>query len=313
MVISVAFIGAGYMAVEHARALKATGRVAIVGVTGGKSRKTEEFAAQFDCPIFPDIAALYEGTRAQAVVLAVPELACRQACEQLFPFPWRSLLEKPVGYNLAEAEYLLSLSQRLNRQDYVALNRRSYGATRAAIAMLANTDGRRLIQVHDTQDLAGARASGQPPEVVGNYMFANSLHLVDYFSIFARGDIVAVRSLHAYDPQRPHSVAAALEFSSGDRGIYVAGWDLPGPWYVTIANASLRCELRPLEQLGFQLQGERRLTMVGADPDDLTYKPGLKFQADQFLEAVSGRQGILATLEEATRSMRLVATIYGRS
>jgi predicted dehydrogenase len=312
MTISIAFIGAGYMAVEHARALLATGKVTIAGVTGGKSRKTDDFAAQFACPIFPDIAALYQETHAQAVVLAVPELACRQACEQLFPYPWLALLEKPVGHNLGEAEFLLSLSQSLGRNDYVALNRRSYGATRAALAMLEETDGPRLIQIHDTQDLAGARAFGQPEAVVENYMFANSLHLVDYLAIFGRGDLVSIRSLHSYDPLKPHSVAAALEFSSGDRGVYVAGWDLPGPWYVTIANSTLRCELRPLEQLGYQRQGERKLVMVEPDPDDLTYKPGLKFQADQFLEAVAGRPTQLASLETATQTMRMVAAIYGR-
>jgi predicted dehydrogenase len=143
-------------------------------------------------------------------------------------------------------------------------------------------------------------------------MFANSLHLVDYLAIFGRGDLVSIRSLHSYDPLKPHSVAAALEFSSGDRGVYVAGWDLPGPWYVTIANSTLRCELRPLEQLGYQRQGERKLVMVEPDPDDLTYKPGLKFQADQFLEAVAGRPTQLASLETATQTMRMVAAIYGR-
>ena len=307
------FVGAGYMAHEHAKAFVAIEGVEIAGVTGGRPAKASEFGAAFGCPMFASIAEMYAATGADAVVVAVPELACKNVCEQIFTFPWRALLEKPVGLDLAEAEHLLGLSQSGGRTDYVALNRRSYGVTRQARAMLDETPAPRLIQVHDTQDLVAAREFGQAERVIDNYMFANSVHLVDYLTVFGRGDVVDVRVLLAYDAAEPHSVAGSVLFSSGDRAVYVGGWNLPGPWYVTVANADLRIELRPLEQIGFQRRGERKLTMLDPVQDDVDFKPGLKYQADQFLAAVRGGEADLATLADATATMRLVARIYDRS
>lgn len=313
MSVKLAFVGAGYMAHEHAKAFAASEGVEIVGVTGGRSAKASEFGAAFGCRAFASIAEMYAATEADAVVVAVPELACKNVCEHVFAFPWRALLEKPVGLDLAEAEHLLGLSQAAGRTDYVALNRRSYGVTRQARAMLDEAPAPRLIQVHDTQDLVAAREFGQPEAVIDNYMFANSVHLVDYLAVFGRGDIVDIRVPLVYDAAAPHSIAASVLFSSGDRAVYVGGWNLPGPWYVTVATADLRIELRPLEQLGFQRRGERKLTILDPDQDDVDFKPGLKYQAEQFLAAVRGGEADLATLADATATMRLVAGIYGRS
>lgn len=313
MAVKLVFVGAGYMAYEHAKAFSASEGVEIVGVTGGRSAKASEFGAAFGCPVFASIAEMYAATEADGVVVAVPELASKSVCEQIFNFPWRALLEKPVGLDLAEAEYLLGLSQAGGRTDFVALNRRSYGVTRLARAMLDETPAPRLIQIHDTQDLEAAREFGQPEQVIGNYMFANSVHLVDYLSVFGRGDVLDVRVSLPYDAVEPHSVSASVLFSSGDRAVYVGGWNLPGPWYVTVANTYLRIELRPLEQIGFQRRGERKLTILDPEQEDVDFKPGLKYQADQFLAAIRGGEADLATLADATATMRLVARIYDRS
>lgn len=313
MTVKLAFVGAGYMAHEHAKAFAAIEGVEIVGVTGGRSAKANQFAANYGCPVFESIAAMYAATGADGVVVAVPELACRSVCEQIFAFPWLALLEKPVGLDLAEAEYLLSLSQTGGRIDFVGLNRRSYGVTRQARKMLEETSAPRLIQIHDTQDLLAAREFGQPELVINNYMFANSVHLVDYLAVFGRGDVVDVRVQLPFDAAEPHSVAASVLFSSGDRAIYVGGWNLPGPWYVTVANVDLRIELRPLEQIGFQRRGERKLTTIAPSQDDVDFKPGLRYQADQFIAAVRGGDADLATLADATATMRLVARIYDRT
>lgn len=312
MTVKLAFVGAGYMAWEHAKAFSASEGVEIVGVTGGRSFKSNEFGAAFHCPVFESIPEMYAATRADGVVVAVPELACRDVCTQVFNFSWRALLEKPVGLDLCEAEYLLGLSLGAGRIDYVALNRRSYGATRLARAMLDETTGPRLIQIHDTQDLDDARDFGQPERVIDNYMFANSVHLLDYLAVFGRGDILEVQVPLPYNPAEPHSVAATVLFSSGDRAIYVGGWNLPGPWYVTVANSSLRIELRPLEQVSFQRRGDRKLMLLESVQDDADFKPGLKYQAQQFLTAIRGSEANIATLSSATETMRLIARIYDR-
>lgn len=306
----IAIVGAGYMAVEHARAFSAIEGVSIAGVVGRSPERAQALAAEHGCPVYTDIETMYAGSAADAVVVAVPELACRTVCEKVFEFPWVSLLEKPVGRDYDEARILNDLCEQRGRSAFVALNRRSYHATREAQKLLAESEAPRFILVHDTQDTDAARQSGQPEEVVRNWMFANSIHLVDYIRQFGRGDIVAVDVPLAFDAEKPHSVSATVTFSSGDRAVYLGAWNLPGPWYVTVANEAMRIELRPLEAVSFQRRGERALTPVEGCATDSTFKPGLYHQAQQFVNAVNGEPSMLASLADATKSMQLVAQIY---
>lgn len=306
----IAIVGAGYMALEHARAFAAIEGVTIAGVVGRTPERASAFASNYSCPAFADIKTMYLATSADAVVVAVPELACRAVCEDVFEHDWISLLEKPVGRDYDEARYLNELCKQRDRTAFVALNRRSYHSTREAQKLLSGSESPRYILVHDTQDTEAARKSGQPEEVVRNWMFANSIHLIDYIRQFGRGEIVAVDVPLGFDAENPHSVSATVRFSSGDRAVYFGAWNLPGPWYVTVANEATRIELRPLESVSFQNRGERTLTPVEVCETDLDFKPGLYIQAKQFIRAVNGELTSLASLADATESMRLVSQIY---
>ena len=254
---------------------------------------------------------MYLATEADAVVVAVNELSMPEVASACFAHPWLCFLEKPVGVDLAQGESILAASVRAGARSYVALNRRSYASTRQALAELASDTSPRLISVLDQQDMGSAREGGQPDEVVRNYMYANSIHLVDYLTLFGRGDVVAVETVVPWTPRQPGFVVAAVRYSSGDSGVYQAVWDGPGPWSVTVTNKQVRLEMRPLERLGVQRRGERRLTEVPPDPVDTAFKPGLRHQAELVIAALRGNATSLATLEEATRSMALCARIYG--
>jgi predicted dehydrogenase len=307
----VAIVGAGYMAQEHARAFASLPNVEIAGVVGRSRARAEAFALAHGTQVYSSIGELHRRTGADAVVVAVNELSIRSVCEACFAFPWTCLLEKPVGVDLPEANAILMASRRAGNRCFVALNRRSYSATRQALSHLENDPGSRLVSVLDQQDMESVRASGQPEEVVRNYMFANSIHLVDYLNLFGRGDIVAVEPVVRWNPDSPGFVVGAVRFASSDVGLYQAVWNGPGPWSVTITNASVRLELRPLEQLGIQRRGERRLTAVEPERIDTQFKPGLHYQAEQLVRALEGASTTLTSLEQATRSMALCADLYG--
>lgn len=307
---SIAIVGAGYMAHEHARAFASLPGVRIAGICGRNRERAEALAAAYGAPRFETVTAMYEATQADVVVVAVNELSMRKVCQECFSHPWLSFLEKPVGHDLAEAEAITAEAQARQARAYVALNRRAYSATRQALAELEADPGPRLISVQDQQDMNSARAGGQPEAVVKNYMFANSIHLIDYFHTFGRGEVVAVDVVQPWDPDHPGIVAAGLRFSSGDVGIYQAIWDGPGPWSVVVTNPAIRAELRPLERLGVQRRGERQLTAVEPEALDFEFKPGLRHQAMSVLRSLRGEPTQLVPLAEATRSMELCARIY---
>lgn len=307
----IAIVGSGYMAQEHAKAFASLPNVEIAGVCGRSRTRAEALAATYGVPVYDSIAALHRATQADAVVVAVNELSAREVCLAAFAHPWLCFLEKPVGVDLPQAEEITAAAKKAGTRAYVALNRRSYASTRQALRELATDDGPRLISVLDQQDMASAREGGQPEDVVRNYMYANSIHLIDYLNLFGRGETVAVQPIQRWNAEHPGHVVATVHYASGDVGVYQAVWNGPGPWSVTVTNSQVRLEMRPLEKLGIQRRGERRLIDAPADAIDTEFKPGLRHQAEQIVELLEGRPSSLATLDEATRSMGLCADIYG--
>lgn len=312
--VKVAFVGAGYMASEHAKAFSGLPGVVLVGVYNRTRARAEQLAAEHPgmlvCDTIPD---LYARTEADLVIVTVKELAMRLVATQCFEFPWVVLLEKPAGYNLADAETLCDAAVRTQRRVYVALNRRAYSSTRQTLELLScYPEDQRFITVLDQQDQAAARdIYHEPPEVVQNYMYANSIHLIDYFNTICRGEVVNVMPIVEWNSEQPGMVVAKVTYSSGDMGLYEGNWRGPGPWAVTIATSSQRIEMRPLEQVTVQLRGERKVSLLPGDSIDSEFKPGLRYQAQQAVSAVRGESNMLPDLEASRRSMQLVAKIFG--
>jgi predicted dehydrogenase len=311
MSIRVAMVGAGSMAREHFKAFAAVPEVSLTGIFSRTIARADALAAEFKIPhVCRTVAELRERSHADLVVVAVPELAARSVAETCFAHSWCVLMEKPAGYNLADAEAIAAAARQKKRRVFVALNRRFLSSTRTALRDLQSNPGPRLIHVQDQQSLDTARAIGHPPEVVANWMYANSIHLIDYLRVFGRGPITAVKPLQRWEPTAS-VLLATVDFESGDLGLYQGIWQGPGPWAVTINTPAKRWEMRPLEQAQFQLAGERRLQPVEMHVWDREFKPGFRLQAEEVVKAVRGEPSLAPSLEEATQTMRLIAGIFG--
>ncbi len=310
--LRVAFVGAGYMASEHLRAFAACTNVQLVGIYSRSIDRAEGLARIYpNLTIFTSIEDLYTHTAADLVVIAVSELACKTVCEQAFNYPWTLLIEKPVGYNFSEARKIEIQSVEKGARAYVALNRRFYSSTLQLKAALEESSGIRVVSILDQEEPAKALAAGRPMKVIQNWMYANSIHLIDYFSQLCRGKHQSTQVLSPWYPEAPGPVIAQLRFSAGDVGLYQACWNAPGPWSIAVSTEQLRAELRPIEQLSLQKAGSRKAELQVGDPIDREYKPGLWRQAQEAIKAAYGEPTALPSLKEANRSMALVASIYG--
>ncbi len=310
--MKVALIGAGKMAREHARAFQAIEGVTIIGVHSRTPASTEAFAREMAIPLVArSIEELYAKTTADAVVVAVPELAARAVSFESFQYPWSVLLEKPPGYDLADARAIEAEANRTGRTVYVALNRRFLSSTRAALEGLQQDPGPRLIQVADQENRAEARFHNHPETVIDNWMYANSIHLVDYLRVFGRGRVTGVRSIMPWEGPETRYVAAFLEFESGDRAGYTCIWRGPGPWAVSVTTENTRWEMRPLEQASYQLAGDRTLHPVAVSESDRAFKPGFLLQARSLIRAIRGEASDIPTIKEAMETMSLIGQIYG--
>ena len=310
-ICKVAVVGAGYMAKEHILAFQDIEGVEIVGITSRTRKRAEEVADSFNIQnVCDSVSELYVKTKADLVVVSVPELSANKVSKACFEFPWTVLLEKPAGYNLQDAKDILTCAQMKNSNAYVALNRRHYSSTRIALNGLSDNENARWIYVQDQQDQVVAQSSGQPKEVVDNWMYANSVHVIDYFKLFGRGEIKSVEQIVPWSPQSPWLVVAKIIFDSGDVGLYEGIWCGPGPWSVSISTTEKRWEMRPLEQVRCQNAGERTVESLELHEWDQQFKPGLRLQAQEAVLAAAGKENNLPTLQDAFDSMKLVNSIF---
>jgi predicted dehydrogenase len=311
VVTKVAIVGAGNMAIEHAPAFADVPGVELVGIYSRTRERAEQVAAAHGIQgVYGSLADLYKKAKPDLVVVTVFETAMRDVAIDCCAFPWTILLEKPPGMDLSHAEAIAETAATTGHEILVGLNRRFLGSTRAASEDLADNDSPRFVHVQDQQSLDTARALKHPEAVVRTWMYANSIHLVDYLRHFGRGPITAVTPITRWDFENPGIVLAKVEFASGDIGLYEGIWNGPGPWAVTVSTPEKRWELRPLEKAVFQRAGSRTLEAVEPDPIDGCFKPGFRVQAERAVAAAKGRPHDVPTLTEALETMRLIRDVF---
>lgn len=308
----VAVVGAGYMANEHAKAFADVPGVELAGIFSRTRARAEKLAAAHGIPIVCDsVDELFAKTRAELVVVCVVELSMNAVSTACFAHPWTVLLEKPAGYDARDADAIAAAARAAGRRVFVGLNRRFYSSTRTVLDRLRADPGPRFVRLQDQEDPVRALQAGQPETVVDNWMYANSIHVVDYLRIFCRGRIARVVPVMPWDASAPGVVVSKVEFESGDVGLYEALWNRPGPWAASVSTVTARYEMRPLEEASVQPHGERRTQALERHPWDESFKPGLRLQAEHAVSAALGLQSDSASLDDALESMHLVRQIYG--
>ena len=311
--IRIAIIGAGSMAREHARAFARLPGVKVAGIASRTRARAEALAAEQGIAVVADDPAeLHERTRADLAVVAVPELAANAVAKAAFALPWAVLLEKPAGYDLADAEEIAAAARGRRAPVMVGLNRRFYSSSRAIKEDLDARPGEaRFVHVQDQQSYAEARRYKHPERVVERFMYANSIHMIDLIPLFARGEVAKVQPITPWRGEATTVMLAHVEFSSGDSALYEGLWQGPGPWACSVATASRRWTMQPLEQAAFQNANERTRHAVEIAEDDRVCKPGFLAQARAAVARVQGKASPIPSLAESLGTMRLIHGIFG--
>jgi predicted dehydrogenase len=310
--IRVAFAGAGNMAEEHAKVFLALDHVQLVGVTSRTKARAIKFADQFSISeVCSSIPELYQRTEPDLLVIAVPELETKSVAFAAFDFPWRILIEKPAGYNLDEGNLILNRAEEKNVEVYVGLNRRFYSsAIQISDGLLASPSEKRFIYVQDQQSVQDAINIGQPQIVAENYMYANSIHLIDLIPLFCRGKPTSINNILPWRGCETERVLSVIHFSDGDIAVYDGVWKGPGPWSCSVSTTAARWTMQPLEELQVQFSGERKREQLSIDDVDLKFKPGLFKQNVAVISAIRGQESVAVSLDQSYTTMQLISRIF---
>lgn len=309
---NVAIIGAGSMAREHIRAFQALPGVSVAGLHSRTRSKAEELAREFSIPhVCDDVASLKAATGADLVIVAVPELAANAVAKAAFAEDWAVLLEKPAGYDLADAQDIAAAAEGRATPVMVGFNRRFYSSTQAVLADVETRAERRFVHIQDQQSFAEARAHNHPEPVVEKFMYANSIHVIDLIATLCRGEVETVTPVMPWRGEETDVVLCHVAFDSGDCALYEGLWQGPGPWACAVSTPSRRWTLQPLERASFQNANERVQNPVEPDPVDVEFKAGFLRQAEAMVARVKGEASDAVSLAESLGTMRLIHRIFG--
>lgn len=321
--LSVAIVGAGGMAKEHARAFASLPNVKVAGLTSRTRARADALAAELAIPVVADsIDELQARTNADLVIIAVPELSANPVAMKAFAHPWAVLMEKPAGYDLTDAEKIAAAAlerERLAGRSakpagpvMVGLNRRFYSSARTIKADLESRPAeKRFIHVQDQQSYEEARRYKHPPQVVEKFMYANSIHLIDLIPFFARGEVSRVQQVTPWRGEDSEVMIAYVEFDSGDTALYEGLWKGPGPWAANVSTRGKRWIMQPLEDAIYQNAGERARHTIERSDEDKQFKPGFLLQAQAAVARIRGEASTIPSIEDSLQTMRLINRMFG--
>ncbi len=311
MKVRVAIIGAGYMAQEYFKALSQFSQIEVVGIFArNKNAALAIVGEESDVYIASSVEDLYLKTLAHAVIVAVSELGTPKVMEAVFLYPWKSLVEKPVGINFESASRIVQNARESKRISFAALNRRYYDSILTTQVELNKTVGKRVIRINDQENTAKARMLGYPEEVVKNWNHANSIHLIDLFLFFARGKAETIASKFTKLGAESFLVESRIEFSSDDIGLYSCYWNTASSWSLNVNVDALEFELRPLEVMRFRNLESMVWHEHARNELDIRFKPGIYRMCLDFLNAIQGLESSLQTIDQALISRTLIDSIY---
>ena len=311
MSVRIAVVGSGYMAAEYIRAAEHVSNLEVIGICSRNLQTAQTLALEARIPfVTTNLKDLVLDTKPDVILVCVPELSTEQVLTQLMEFRIPIVAEKPIGLSLSQAKRIENLAIEADCSIYVALNRRFYSATEQALIEIEAENGKRFIRVIDQVNQVSARKSGQPDQVVKNWMFANSIHIIDYIQFLARGTVAKTENWKPFVAGDEQIIASQIEFSSGDVALYTCYWNMPARWSVDVSIGEKTWQFSPLESARVYTLQNRETKEFETSPFDHNFKPGL-FRILQEIESlVAVGETKLTSLSIGNLTMELIEGIY---
>lgn len=304
--IKILIIGSGNIAREHHKAFSQFNEFIFVGVVARNKKKLKIFSQDLKIPYFSDdIEAAHKITNPDLVIVATNIENTFKVCNQLLQFNSTLFVEKPLGYNFIETHKLYKKFLKYKKKVFIALNRRHFISTRIVKHDLNNIKKKRTIIIEDQANLK-KMSKRFPKKIVNNFMYANSIHLIDYFNVFCRGRLIKIETFNSFN-KKPFFVKSKMLFTSGDVGIYSAIYNNECPWNISIFIGKRIYILKPLESISSNFK-IKKIKLKYAD--DKNFKPGFKLQAKEILNFYQKKKYYLPNYKDYFKSVELIKKIY---
>lgn len=223
------------------------------------------------------------------------------------------LIEKPGAINLSGLKKVNNLAKAYNSQIFIAYNRRFYASVIEAEKFINQDGGLKSFVFEFTEWSHIITRSSKTDFQLNNWLIGNSTHVMDLafyfggkpraFSSFVSGEL---------DWHKNGSIFVGAGITEKDLLFsYHANWEAPGSWKLELLSKRTRYIFRPLEKLKFQRLGSTEIEDVTINDElDFKYKPGIYRQVYAFLFEKLGFEKLL-TIEKALEMIPIYSEIGG--
>jgi len=301
----IAIIGAGYMAKEYLKVFSKK-KIILEAIYSRTKSKSEILKKKYKIKkIYKSLNDLKNDNTINALIITVNPESLQSLIDSLDIFKYRILCEKPVGINFGQTKKIISKIK--NKYFYVALNRRFYTSNIKAYNLVNKNKGKRLISIRD-QELQNSKSKLYNK----NLMYWNSVHLIDYINIYARGKLVKIERIKRFRDNKFSENISRLIFSSQDEVLYHCNWNSPGPWSINIIQKSNSVEMKPLENLVQEKLVKGKRIRINHDKSriDTKFKPGLLYQVNNYLKMLNDKKHKLVKLNDYFNTVKLIKKLY---
>lgn len=218
--VKVALIGAGNWGLEHARVFSQHPDVELVAVCGRTPERVNARAAEYGLRGYTDLAAMLDRERPDLVSVCLPNQAHFETTLQVIRAGVPLLVEKPLVFDIAEADALVR--EAAERRLFFAINFNHRYAKPVALTRHAIDAGRLGDVVFATWRFGGAGGVDHP----FNNLIETQCHGFDMLEhLCGPIDSVMAQMADRTAPGVYRTLCVALHFASGAVGSLVGSYD----------------------------------------------------------------------------------------
>jgi predicted dehydrogenase len=311
--MNILLFGSSYMAEEYVKVIKKLGwRCTVIG---RNHEKAETLAKKYGYTGFGQgeeaIKKIpikdYDGSIIASAIESLKDLTIALTKASMKNI----LIEKPGALNLSELEHM---EREIPKDNHIRIahNRRFYNSVLMLREHIKNDGGPVGCFFDFTDREKDILNSQKHPEVLKQWGFANSTHVIDtaFFLVGMPIEISSERS-GSYAKHPSGNVFVGHGKTHHCLFSYFATWAGGGRWNIEVSTTRGRYKLCPLEELSFCEKNQFKwVTIDPRDTDDITFKPGLYKMVKSFFQKEASMHH-LPTITEQIETCKAVNRIFG--
>ncbi len=283
--INLGVIGTGNMALQHLKVITKIKNFNPYGITSKTNKNSKNLSQKFNIKhIYDSYIELIKDSKIDAVLLLVSADQTYKILKKILEYQKPVFIEKPPCLSIEELNILIKKNKKYKTLNMVGYNRRFYSIFNKGLKIAEK--GKILGILIEGHEKFWQIKKIINQKLIDKWIYANSSHTIDLLRFFG-GEFNQVYSLqNLSNKKNSNQFTAILKSNKNIHCGYIAYWDSPGGWSITIFGDKFKIVFSPLEK-GFWIDKNFKKRLIKPNKIDILYKPGFYQQMLAFKNLIT--------------------------